>query len=111
MTTAAQDARHHVLTALELPRLDTLSEGQVRGAICVWDGAALTPDTAVDLGPRTKKRLDGTFDWYPRACHRCAGQKAYLWLFTHAHACDTCKAGPDCPYAAAVRTLMREGHR
>lgn len=108
---AAQDVRQQVLAAIALPTLDGLTEAQVRGTTCVWDGIALTPETAVDLGPRRKRWLDGEYDWFPRGCRRCVGDKAYIALFTHAHECAECLAGPDCPFAVEVRRLLREGAR
>ncbi|MEU3945473.1 hypothetical protein [Streptomyces sp. NPDC029526] len=107
-TPPTPDVRQQVLTSLPLPRMEMLSEAQVRGAACVWDGRTLTPQTAVDLGPRLKKRLDGEYRWYPRSCRRCVGSKAYTWLFVHAEDCAACKAGPDCPCAIVVRRLLHD---
>ncbi|PWI08395.1 hypothetical protein DIZ27_23025 [Streptomyces sp. NWU339] len=98
-----------MIAALELPALDGLTEAQVRGAVCVWDGIALTLATAVNLGPRKKKRPGGSFDWFPRGCKRCAGQRAYKLLLTHAPACERCKTDPTCPVAVAAQRLIREG--
>ncbi|MFD5491661.1 hypothetical protein ACFWH4_01635 [Streptomyces sp. NPDC127091] len=106
---AAATAREQVLAALTLPALDDLTEAQVRGATCVWDGIPLTLTTAVNLGPRKKKRPGGTYDWFPRSCKRCAGEKAYIALFIHGRDCADCWKGPDCPFAVAVRQLLREG--
>ena|SRR5690606_159866 len=110
MTTATQDnARQQVIKALELPALDGLTEAQVRGHVCVWDGIPLTNTTAVNLGPRTKRRPGGTYSWYPRACTRCTGHAAYRLLHTHAPTCDRCKTDPTCPVAVAAQRLIREG--
>jgi hypothetical protein len=110
MTIAAQDdARQRVLDAVELPSLDGLTEKQVRGAVCVWDGIPLTADTAVNFGPRRKKRLNGSFDWYPRACRRCTARAAYRLLQAHASGCDRCRTDPSCPVSIAANRLMREG--
>lgn len=110
MTTPTQpDARQQVLQALKLPALDGLTEAQVRGAVCVWDGIPLTTTTAVDLGPRRKKRLDGSFDWFPRGCMRCVGERAHTALFLHSRDCAECWQGPTCPFSIAANRLIREG--
>ena len=108
-TPTAEDARRQVLAAIVLPSLTGLTEAQVRGTTCVWDGIALTAETAVDLGPVRKKRLDGSFDWFPRGCRRCVADKAYSALFLHSRACDACWRGPECPFAIAANRLIREG--
>ncbi|MEV0691763.1 hypothetical protein [Streptomyces sp. NPDC050388] len=102
-------ARDHVLAALPLPALDGLTEAQVRGVTCVWDGIFLTPATAISLGPRKKKWLDGTYDWFPRGCKRCVGRRAYRLLFDHAPACERCQKTSTCPVAVEVHRLIREG--
>src|SRR5438034_1476538 len=99
------------LDLLPLPDHNDLSEQQVRGITCVWDGIALTAETAVDLGPRKVKRLDGHFDWFPRGCRQCVGRHAYEFLFGHAENCEHCASRTDCPTAVEVRRLMREGRR
>ncbi|MFF9758557.1 hypothetical protein ACF1G4_03150 [Streptomyces caelestis] len=106
---AEPDARQQMLAAITLPPLDGLTEAQVRGTTCVWDGIALTPESAVDLGPRKKRRLDGEYDWFPRGCKRCTADRAWAWFFDHAHKCPQCKTDPNCPIAVAVRRIMREG--
>jgi len=108
-TPTADDARHQVLAAIILPSLTGLTEAQVRGATCVWDGIALTPETAVDFGPVRKKRLDGSFDWFPRGCKRCVADKAYAALFLHSRECDECWRDPNCPFAIAANRMIREG--
>jgi len=102
MTSTTQDARQQALTTLELPDINGLSEAQVRGVTCVWDGIALTPETAVDLGPRPR---DGGPDWFPRGCKRCTGEAAHRLLLAHAPRCDVY---PSCPTAVAAQRLMRE---
>ncbi|WP_193515097.1 hypothetical protein, partial [Streptomyces griseoloalbus] len=92
-----------------LPPLDGLAEAQVRGMTCVWDGIALTPATAVDLGPIRKKHLGREYQWFPRGCKRCVGEKAYNALFLHSRECAECWRGPNCPFAIAANRLMREG--
>ncbi|MEU2598442.1 hypothetical protein ABZ669_14625 [Streptomyces hirsutus] len=104
-----QTARDRVIAALTLPALDGLTEAQVRGAVCVWDGIALTPATAVNLGPRKKRRPGGEYQWFPRGCRRCVARRAYRFLFDHAPACEHCRKTSTCPIAVEVRRLMREG--
>lgn len=105
---AAQDARQQVLAAIVLPPLDGLTEAQVRGTACVWHGVHLTPETAVPLGPRTKKWLGETYQWFPSGCKRCVGDRACTAMFLHGRDCPECWRGSDCPFAVAVRQLMRE---
>jgi hypothetical protein len=56
---------------LPLPAWRDLSDQQVRGAACVWCGIFLATPTAVDLGVRRIKVLDGHLDTFPRACRAC----------------------------------------
>ncbi|MFB7030097.1 MULTISPECIES: hypothetical protein [unclassified Streptomyces] len=58
------------LTAVELPRLGTLTQRQQRGQDCVWCGITLAPGKVVDLGPRRLRIADWTTEWYPRACEK-----------------------------------------
>lgn len=103
-----EDARQQVLAALALPALDGLTEAQVRGMTCVWDGIALAPATAVDLGPRKKKRLDGEYDWFPRGCRRCVAERVWAWFFSHTDECGQCQKDASCPFSVAVQRIMRE---
>lgn len=111
MDTTTQDARQQVIAALELPALDGLTEAQVRGAVCVWDAAPLDNTTAVDLGPRTKKRLDGEYQWFPRGCRRCVAERAWAWFLNHAPNCRRCQTDPTCPLATEANRIMREARR
>ncbi|MFE1263849.1 hypothetical protein ACFW5X_25370 [Streptomyces albogriseolus] len=108
-TPTTEDARHQVLSAIILPSMTGLTEAQVRGTTCVWDGIALTPETAVSLGPVRMKRLDGHFEWFPRGCKRCVADKAYAALFLHSRECAECWRGPTCPFSIAANRLIREG--
>lgn len=100
------------LALLPLPTLDGLTEAQVRGRACVWNGVVLTAETAVDLGPRRKKHLGNDYDWYPRGCKSCTGGAALRALHEHAPTCAEC-----CAYAGSCATgrillrLIRDGHR
>ncbi|MFD7402533.1 hypothetical protein ACFV7R_07630 [Streptomyces sp. NPDC059866] len=113
MSGTAQEVSAQALALLVLPSLDKLSEQQVRGSACVWDGVPFTTGIAVDLGPRRKKRLDGHYDWFPRGCPRCVGEKALLALFEHAPKYEPCRHHDDgnpCPTGRALlRLTLRRG--
>lgn len=101
-----------VLALLALPALDGLSEQQVRGQACVWDGVILSAETAVDLGPRRKRRLDGEYDWFPRGCKACTGTEAYRALLDHASSCEQCIVEASrCEVGRDLWRLVRDGHR
>lgn len=90
ITPAAQ-----ALALLALPSLDELTDDQVRGVTCVWDGAEapLTDEDAVVLGPRRMRRLHGHYDWHPRGCREHVGQEALMALFHHCmEHCPECGA-------------------
>jgi hypothetical protein len=95
---------------LPLPSLDGLVEQQVRGYTCVWGGEALANETAVNLGPRTKKRLGGTYQISPRACRSCVRQQAARVLRIHEGSCEQCTDDASrCGTRAALEQLAREG--
>lgn len=75
------------LALLELPDVDTLSDEQRRGAICVWGRRQLTAESAIDLGER--QLADGRF-WFPRADRHCVHRAAMLALQLHSQACEQC---------------------
>lgn len=94
---------------LPLPSIGGLSEQQVRGMTCVWDGIALTPATAVDLGPRRIRHLDGHRQWFPRGCHSCTESAALRRLHEHAMTCPTCDSDyPACPIGLGLNRMIRE---
>ena len=100
------------LALLELPDLEGLSEAQVRGAECIWCSGTLTADTAVDLGERKHRRLDGRYSTFPRADRRCVHDAAYSVLLDHAPSCEQCvDNAAECPTGRALRRLMREYRR
>ncbi|WP_328436848.1 hypothetical protein OHA71_06285 [Streptomyces sp. NBC_00444] len=102
------------LAHLELPRLDALTEQQVRGIACVWNmrHQPLTAATAIDLGVRPASRAGAPVSWYPRACRRCVHENAYAALLRHAEQCgDGCREDAGgCDTGRTLRHLMRE-HR
>lgn len=100
------------LMLLELPALDGLTTEQVRGAACIWRGEPLTTDTAVDLGERRHKRLDGRYSTFPRGCHRCTHEAAYKALIGHTASCEQCiDDSSQCDTGRALLRLMRENRR
>ncbi len=104
---AAAPAAIRVL--IPLPSIEGLSEQQVRGNTCVWDGIALTPATAIDLGPRRIRHLDGSLRWFPRGCHRCVETAALRMLHDHAMACPACGDDyPACQIGLTLNRLLRE---
>ncbi|MFF7452082.1 MULTISPECIES: hypothetical protein [unclassified Streptomyces] len=94
------------LALLTLPEPGPLAEAQVRGQNCVWCGITLVTETAVDLGPRRKTALDGSYDWFPRGCKTCTGPRALHALHDHAPRCEQCVDGPvRCETGRVLRRL------
>lgn len=103
-----------VLDVLVLPSAASLSEQQVRGVSCVWDGIVLTPKTAVGLGEQTTYRLGEPVSWYPRACRRCIAERAHRGLFAHGSTCGLCASGEtaaSCTTGRGLYRLVREYRR
>ena len=59
------------IALLLLPEWADLSEQQVRGRACVWCAVTLHNGSAVDLGSRRIRVLDGHLNTFPRACRTC----------------------------------------
>ena len=98
------------LSLLPLPALDGLSQEQVRGAACVWCTAVLDTATAVDLGERRHKRLDGHYSTFPRACRRCAAKVARDAIADHAGSCEQCVEDASlCETRATLEQIVRGG--
>lgn len=94
---------------LTLPSLDGLTQEQVRGASCIWCDATLDTATAVDLGERKHKRLDGHYSTFPRACRACVHTEAYRTILNHGGNCEQCADDLDsCKTGVGLRALMRE---
>jgi hypothetical protein len=75
--------------------LDVLTDGQRRGATCVWHGGKrLIVEKVVDLGEHMSPLRGSTtlIRWFPRACHTCVANRARHGLFAH---CTTYKDGAD----------------
>jgi hypothetical protein len=78
------------LAYIPIPEFDTLTQQQVRGADCVFDGVVLTAETAVDLGERRFRRLGENVAWFPRACRQCAMVQSMAALQDHSGSCEQC---------------------
>lgn len=102
----------NALAALPLPAFNSLSQEQVRGIACVWDGVPLRTATAVDLGER-RVRYSGTRNsWFPRACHRCAEQQALAAVLEHGQSCEQCTDDhTQCPTGLTLVRAVRESRR
>jgi hypothetical protein len=113
---ATSTALDEALALLALPDLDGLTDGQTRGAICVWgrDEDRLTPETAVDLGEHLSPLRGSTSQmrWFPRACNACTGEAAFRALHEHAPTCEQCVDDASrCEIGRALWRLVRDGHR
>ncbi|MEV8396289.1 hypothetical protein ACFVAF_34510 [Streptomyces sp. NPDC057596] len=100
------------LALLALPDLDTVTDGQARGANCVWCKAGpLTAETAIDLGQQKSPAGETRF---PRSCRSCIRTRAYRALLDHVHPgpCKPCEdSAPGCEIGRALNRLVREGRR
>jgi hypothetical protein len=98
------------LLLLTLPVLVGLSQEQVRGAACVWCTTVLNTATAVDLGERRHRRLDGHYSTFPRACRPCVAKVAHATIADHAGSCEQCTDdASSCETRTALERLAREG--
>jgi hypothetical protein len=100
-----------VLGLLAIPGIAGLSEHQVRGMACVWDGITLTSATAVDLGVHSASRAGEPVSWYPRACRGCVALQAHRALLTHATTCTECASAEtagSCELGRGLYRLVRE---
>jgi hypothetical protein len=112
--TPTNQAEASVLDLLAIPSIAGLSEHQVRGMACVWDGITLTSATAVDLGVQSASRAGEPVSWYPRACRGCVALQAHRGLLTHGATCTMCAAeatAPACEIGRGLYRLVREYRR
>ena len=98
-----------ILELLELPALETVADGQSRGADCVWcTYGPLTTEMAVALGERKSRGVTR----FPRACPPCAAAHAHAALFKHAPTCEQCVDEAEvCEVGRVLYRLIREGRR
>lgn len=111
MSVSTEDVTR-ALEVIPLPDLDGLSSYQVRGITCIWCDHTLSGDTAVDLGERKHRRLDGAFSTFPRSCPACVADKANIALLDHGSTCQSCIGERElCPTGRALYRLVRDGRR
>ncbi|MFE4780984.1 hypothetical protein ACFRI7_13850 [Streptomyces sp. NPDC056716] len=99
-----------VCELLDLSPLETFTDAQARGAVCVWDATEtpLASESAVDLG----ERQDDGVRWVPCACRTHTGRQAYRALLDHAPLCVQCvDDAASCPTGIGLRRLMRDGRQ
>jgi hypothetical protein len=100
------------LSLLPLPGVADMSQEQVRGSACAWCSTPLTTASAVDLGERPLRRLDGAVTMFPRSCLPCSGTKAMSALQVHTAACEQCVDDVSCcGIGMALLRMMREARR
>lgn len=100
------------LAALPLPEFDTLSQDQVRGITCIWDGVPLSTATAVDLGERKVRQFGQRTSWFPRACKPCALREAMDALVKHGQSCEQCVDDSNlCTEGLGLVRAVREARR
>lgn len=112
--THTSQASTSALDLLAIPDIAGLSEHQVRGMACVWDGITLTSATAVDLGVQSASRAGQPVSWYPRACRGCVALQAHRALLTHATTCRECAredTAPACELGRGLYRLVRKYRR
>lgn len=76
----------------DLPPVETMSEAQLRGAVCVFCGGTTVPGDVVDLGSRSVDAHGSSASWFPRRHLRCsaAHEAAYKLLLAHVDTCNGC---------------------
>ena len=103
----AQHTQGTVVAGALLPlNLAAVSDPQFRGAACAWCAVILSPATAVDLGPRRIRLLDGHITARPRGCRACVAEHLPAVLENHAGTCEQCVDDVAvCETARALRHL------
>jgi hypothetical protein len=103
------ETRPDVLALLQLPERAKLTDGQQRGAICVWCPEALTGESAVDFGEQQDSEGQS---WFPRACRRDVAARAHDALFTHRGTCEQCTDNATvCDLVRVLYRLVRQEWR
>jgi hypothetical protein len=99
-----------LLEVLPHPEFNSWSEQQVRGKACLWCAVTLDNATAVDLGQRRVRRLDGHVTVFPRGCVPCVRDTAHARLFDHVNECEQCVDDfTQCEPARILRRLTLKG--
>jgi hypothetical protein len=107
-STTTQEIPPDALALLVLPPLDELTDGQSRGAVCVWCPTRLATEAAVDLGEQT----GDTGRWWPRACGPCVGRRVHHALYAHVDLCEPCVDDVgQCETGRALSRLIRKYRR
>ncbi|WP_405554364.1 hypothetical protein [Streptomyces sp. NBC_01171] len=99
-----------LIPLLGVPDLATLTPDQAAGRACVWGGARLQLDTAIDLG---ETRHDGV-RVFPQSCGPCVAERALLALAPHSIDCEPChdrERWQDCPIGGGLHRLRVEALR
>lgn len=95
-----------------LPPFSGLTQQQVRGITCVWDGVALTSETAIDLGTRTFNRLGNDVQWFPRGCRSCTTHAMTEAIHDHGPRCEQCTDdASQCSTRRTLEQIAREARR
>lgn len=103
---AGEPATVDAATLLPVPDHGDQSDQQFRGVACVWCGVILSPATAVDLGPRRIRLLDGHITARPRGCRPCVADHLPATQQAHAAGCERCADSPGaCETARSLRHL------
>jgi hypothetical protein len=99
-----------ILAELLLPAPEDATDGQLRGADCVWcETGPLNTETAIDLG---EHKIPTGEAWFPRVCLRCAAAWAHRGLFDHASMCEQCTDESSvCEIGRVLYRLIRQGRR
>lgn len=103
----AQHTQGTVVAGALLPLdLAAVSDPQFRGAACAWCAVILSPATAVDLGARRIRLLDGHLTARPRGCRMCVAARVPAVLENHTGMCEQCvDSMADCETGSALRRL------
>ena len=100
-----EPARVEAAALLPLDLAD-VSDAQFRGAACAWCAVILYPATAVDLGERRIRLLDGHITARPRGCRPCTAERVVATRQRHVEGCEQCVDSPAvCDTARALRHL------
>ncbi|MEV5989536.1 hypothetical protein AB0L85_32090 [Streptomyces sp. NPDC052051] len=112
MSSISHEIPPQALEILALPDLATglLTAEQVRGATCVWCGASLNAETAIDFGSRSGTLAGVVALWYPRGCAGCIRKAALTEYNQHPRTCEQCVDAPAlCDTRRTLRRLALEG--